>query len=141
MARLSFPIWATWDDFGQKCQNTLILLRFRCFICHIVCSWALLGSWDIVENTRKKYFSWHSSVLSYIFIEKVSETLASNVVKTLILPKEKEFLKNILPWPHNRKNGAPLKKPLFPWFLQKISKNQKIVINAQSCLFWCLTTY
>ena len=41
--------------------------------------------------------------------------------------QEKEFLKNIHANTHNSEKGAPLKKPLFPSFQPKITKNQKTV--------------
>ena len=41
--------------------------------------------------------------------------------------QEKEFLKNIHANTHNSEKRAPLKKPLFPSFQPKITKNQKTV--------------
>ena len=94
MDRLPCLIWAISDNFRQKWQNTFILVRFRCFICHIVWSCVLLGSWDIVENKRKKYFSWHSSVLRNIVNEKGLWEIDFKCAKNLNLTLGKGIFEN-----------------------------------------------
>ena len=67
--------------------------------------------------------------------------LALNVLNINILSQRKEFLKNILPSAHNRKNGTPLEKPLFPPFLWKLTNKLKKFIKAQISAFYHLKTY